>query len=109
MTNHSNDADSNKGAVEQDRPEQDTNTSMSAQLPHRNENPVVKQHDTDFPEPGETPEHSGEPGSDALLNRDAGCEKRAGSANPEGQKQEQDPGQRQKQNQGGKEDDPLAA
>jgi hypothetical protein len=108
MPNDSNDADGNKGAVEQDRPEQETNTSLSAQLPHRNQNPVIKQHDTDYPEPGENAEHSGEARAEGLLDRDQGCEKRDGGGNPEGQ-QDQEPGQRQKQNQGGKKDDPLAA
>jgi hypothetical protein len=55
------DSFANKGAVEQDSPEQETNTSLSGQLPHRTENPLVKSNDTDFPEPGENPEHSGEP------------------------------------------------
>jgi hypothetical protein len=54
------DQDAGKGAVEQDTPEQDTNTSMAGQLPHRNQNPLVKSSDTDFPEPGENEEHSGE-------------------------------------------------
>jgi len=49
------------GAVEQDKPGQKTNTSMAGQLPHRTENPLVKSSDTDFPEPGENEEHSGEP------------------------------------------------
>ena len=48
------------GAVEQDSPEQETNTSMAGQLPHRTENPLVKSSDSDMPEPGESPEHSGE-------------------------------------------------
>jgi len=36
-------------------------TSMAGQLGHRDEDPLIKSSDTDFPEPGETPEHSGEP------------------------------------------------
>ena len=63
------DQDAGKGAVEQDSPQQETNTSLQGQLPHRNENPLVKSRDTDFPEPGENPEHSGEP-EDAGLTRD---------------------------------------
>jgi hypothetical protein len=57
----SKDQDCGKGAVEQDEPGQSTNTSMQGQLGHRTENPLVKSNDTDFPEPGENPEHSGEP------------------------------------------------
>ncbi len=60
------DQDAGKGAVEQDKPGQPTNTSMSGQLPHRTENPLVKAEDTDFPEPGENPEHTGEPEADGL-------------------------------------------
>ena len=62
------DPDANKGAVEQDQPGQPTNTSLQGQLPHRNENPLVKSRDTDFPEPGENEEHSGEPEEDGLTS-----------------------------------------
>jgi hypothetical protein len=56
------DQDRGKGAVEQDRPEkQPGNTSMQGQLGHRDQNPLLKSSDTDFPEPGGSPEHSGEP------------------------------------------------
>ncbi len=66
MTNNekqktTNDPDGSKGAVEQNSPNQSTNTSMEGQLPHRTSNSIVKSSDTDFPEPGENPEHSGEP------------------------------------------------
>jgi hypothetical protein len=107
MTQLNRDADLNKGAVEQHRPSQDTNTSMQGQLPHREQNPTIKAQDTDYPEPGETPEHSGEPQGSSLLNRDAGCGKP--DVSPEGETQDQDPGNRQKRNQAEKEDDPLAA
>ncbi|HVZ17594.1 MAG TPA: hypothetical protein VG897_10785 [Terriglobales bacterium] len=60
------DSFAHKGAVEQDSPEQETNTSLRGQLPHRHENPLVKSRDTDFPEPGENPEHSGEPEEEGL-------------------------------------------
>jgi hypothetical protein len=109
MSHFENDPDRGKGAVEQDRPSQETNTSLQGQLPHRHENSAVKQQDTDFPEPGETPEHSGEPRAPGLLDRDQGCEKRERGGNPAGQAQDQQPGQQQKQNQGGNKDDPLAA
>jgi hypothetical protein len=56
------DQDRSKGAVEHDRPEEDPgNTSMQGQLGHRDQNSMLKSSDTDFPEPGENAEHSGEP------------------------------------------------
>jgi hypothetical protein len=55
------DQDSAKGAVEQNDRDEPTNTSFDGQLGHRGEDPLVKGFDTDFPEPGENPEHSGEP------------------------------------------------
>jgi hypothetical protein len=56
------DQDRGKGAVEQDKPEaQPGNTSMQGQLGHRDQDPMLKSSDTDFPEPGEGAEHSGEP------------------------------------------------
>lgn len=59
MAGHQNsgDQDAHKGAVEGD---DRTNTSMAGQNPHRTDNPAVKANDTDFPEPGNNPEHSGE-------------------------------------------------
>jgi hypothetical protein len=67
VTDHKEkDSFAHKGAVEQDSPEQETNTSLSGQLPHRNEVPLVKANDTDFPEPGENEEHSGEPENEGL-------------------------------------------
>lgn len=53
-----NDQDRFKGAVEETETD---NTSMSGQLGHRDQDPMLKSADTDFPEPGENPEHSGEP------------------------------------------------
>ena len=57
-----NDQDRDKGAVEQEDPKQSGNTNFPGQLGHRGTDPMVKDYDTDFPEPGENPEHSGEPG-----------------------------------------------
>lgn len=55
------DQDRGKGAVEQDRPQEPPgNTSMQGQLGHRDQDPLLKSSDTDFPEPGASPEHSGE-------------------------------------------------
>jgi hypothetical protein len=61
MKNDYNDADVSKGAVEQDKPGQPNNTSMRDQLPHRPNDKLISGNDSDFPEPGENPEHSGEP------------------------------------------------
>jgi len=54
------DQDLEKGAVEQDERTQKGNTSMKGQLGHRDQDPMLKAADTDFPEPGENPEHTGE-------------------------------------------------
>ena len=54
------DQDRGKGAVEQDKPQQKGNTSMPGQLGHRDQDPLLKSSDSDFPEPGTSPEHSGE-------------------------------------------------
>jgi len=55
------DQDRSKGAVEEDWRDQSDNTSMQGQLGHRDQDPLLKSADTDFPEPGGGPEHSGEP------------------------------------------------
>jgi len=49
-----------EGAVEQDKPGQSDNASMTGQMGHRNKPTDLDSLDTDFPEPGENPEHSGE-------------------------------------------------
>jgi hypothetical protein len=54
------DQDRGKGAVEQDKPKQTGNTSMGGQLGHRDQDPMLKSSDSDFPEPSAGPEHSGE-------------------------------------------------
>jgi hypothetical protein len=54
------DNDLHKGAVEDDQPQQEHNTSLRGQLGHRNQDEMLKDNDTDYPEPGENPEHSGE-------------------------------------------------
>jgi len=55
------DQDRFKGALEKEDKNQTGNTSMQGQLGHRDQDPMLKAADTDFPEPGENPEHSGEP------------------------------------------------
>lgn len=96
------DEDVGKGAVEQDRPDQPTNVSMAGQSGHRDQNPLLKSSDSDYPEPGQNEEHSGEAQDHDQLADDSGC-------NPEGTTQDQDPGFRQKENQNKSKEDPLAA
>ena len=60
-----NDQDTRKGAVEDDSPETarkrpPSQTSLSGQLGHRDQDELLKDNDTDFPEPGAREEHSGE-------------------------------------------------
>jgi hypothetical protein len=57
-----NDPDRAKGAVEAEEHHHDGNIGLEEQLGHRDQDPRMKGADTDFPEPGENPEHSGEPG-----------------------------------------------
>jgi len=52
------DSDRGKGSLEPDERHQASNNSMKGQLPHRNQDPIIQGADTDFPEPGESPEHS---------------------------------------------------
>lgn len=96
-----------KGAVEQDRPEQATNTSMQGQMGHRNKPTAADTFDTDFPEPGENVEHTGERIAKSQDKNDR--DQPQDSTNPEAEEQDMDPGQRQKQNQNDIEEDPLAA
>jgi hypothetical protein len=88
------DSDLHKGAVESDKPREKTNNSLPGQLVHRPKAEMINGQDTDFPEPGGNPEHSGEPEE---------------KINPEGVTQDQDPGHRQKQNQNDRREDPLAS
>ena len=62
------DQDREKGAVEQDERTQTGNTSMKGQLGHRDQDPMLKAADSDFPEPGENPEHTG--GVEAINEHD---------------------------------------
>jgi hypothetical protein len=55
-----NDPDRAKGAVETEEDDHDGNLGLSEQLGHRDQDPQIKNADTDFPEPGNSPEHSGE-------------------------------------------------
>jgi hypothetical protein len=94
---NSRDEDAGKGAVEQDRPGQDTNVSFAGQMGHRDQNSLLKSSDSDFPEPGQNEEHTGEPQGPNELTRDtkAVC-------------QDETPGSQQKENQNKEKNDPLA-
>jgi len=63
MTNSITDQDLAKGATETENHETPGNVGLQQQLGHRDQDPMLKDADTDFPEPGENPEHSGEPQS----------------------------------------------
>jgi hypothetical protein len=55
------DSDAHKGAVEEtSRPSRNSDPNLYDQLGHRDEDEMLKDADTDFPEPGSSPEHSGE-------------------------------------------------
>ena len=95
-----------KGAVEQDRPGQKTNTSLTGQIGHRNKGPILDTHDTDFPEPGQSPEHTGEPMEREQNNERERLERDADQVQDA---DDQEPGQRQRRNQNDQKDDPLAA
>ncbi len=97
------DEDAGKGAVEQNRPNDPTNLSFSGQNAHRDQDPLLKSNDTDFPERGQNEEHTGEPqGRDQLRGDTTACD-------PESATQDQEPGFRQKENQNKSKDDSLAA
>jgi hypothetical protein len=56
------DSDFHKGAVEEETSEPSTNvdSNLQGQLGHRDQDEMLKDADSDFPEPGSSPEHSGE-------------------------------------------------
>lgn len=56
------DQDFAKGAIETENHQlHDGNIGLQGQLGHRDQDPMLKDADSDFPEPGQNPEHSGEP------------------------------------------------
>jgi hypothetical protein len=61
VTYSKRDPDKSKGATETDGREVPGNVGMEEQLGHRDQDPLIKDADSDFPEPGSNPEHSGEP------------------------------------------------
>jgi hypothetical protein len=54
-----NDPDRAKGATESEEHHHDGNAGLAEQLGHRDQDPILKDADTDFPEPGNNAEHSG--------------------------------------------------
>jgi hypothetical protein len=56
------DSDIHKGAVEEEisTPSTSGDPNLQGQLGHRDQEEMLKDADTDFPEPGSSPEHSGE-------------------------------------------------
>jgi hypothetical protein len=55
------DQDEAKGATEAEDPKNSGNVGLQGQLGHRDQDSMLKDADSDFPEPGQSPEHSGEP------------------------------------------------
>ena len=65
MTEIKRDQDQSKGAIEDDGHGPRGNVGLQGQLGHRDQNSLIKDADSDFPEPGLSPEHSGEPEENA--------------------------------------------
>jgi hypothetical protein len=59
MAETKKDQDAQKGASEVEH-NKDGNIGLVKQLGHRDQDPLIKDADSDFPEPGPNPEHSGE-------------------------------------------------
>ena len=60
MAENRPDQDTAKGATETEDHKIAGNIGLQQQLGHRDQDPMLKGSDTDFPEPGENPEHTGE-------------------------------------------------
>ncbi len=67
---NAHDEDAGKGAVEQDDRSETTNVSITGQVGHRDQDPLLKSSNSDFPEPGQNEEHTGEPHTRNDLQRD---------------------------------------
>ncbi|HLZ43598.1 MAG TPA: hypothetical protein VKQ11_21710 [Candidatus Sulfotelmatobacter sp.] len=61
MAHNEPDQDLEKGAIETEDHKGEGNAGLQGQLGHRDQDPMLKDADSDFPEPGQNPEHSGEP------------------------------------------------
>jgi hypothetical protein len=62
---HHNDNDLRKGAVEEETPSDPAkrppaDNRLGGQLSHRESDDLIKEADSDFPEPGSNPEHTGQ-------------------------------------------------
>ncbi len=113
LRNAAHDPFHNKGAVEQDRPGQPTNTDgLRGQNDHRDQRPIKKGSDTDFPEPGSSPEYSMQKQENQPEQEDRDSKLHPATdpdGNAKGRLNDQDPGHAQKRNQNDKKDDSLAA
>ena len=63
MPHNTRDEDETKGATEDDEHATSGNVGLEKQLGHRDQDPMLKDNDTDFPEPDAVEEHTGKPGS----------------------------------------------
>jgi len=61
MPQNNHDQDTAKGATETENHQGAGNIGLQNQLGHRDQDPMLKDADSDFPEPGLNPEHSGGP------------------------------------------------
>lgn len=61
MAQNKPDQDAAKGAQETDDRAVPGNAGLQGQLGHRDQESMIKDADSDYPEPGQNPEHSGEP------------------------------------------------
>ena len=59
MVDPTEDQDTAKGATETEDHKIPGNIGLQQQLGHRDQDPMIKGADSDFPEPGENPEHTG--------------------------------------------------
>ena len=110
MRSTNDDPDGGKGAVAQDRPGQPNNTAdFNEQIDHRDQRPIKKDNDTDFPEPGNNPEYSMQKQDDPKKQGDKLHPNNDPDGNAPAEEVDQDPGERQKQNQNDKKNDDLAA
>ena len=58
MPKRKRDQDKSKGATEEAENKGSGNKALEEQLGHRDQDPLLKDADSDFPEPGGSPEHS---------------------------------------------------
>ena len=71
MSYNKRDQDQSKGATEDTDHRDPGNAGMEGQLGHRDQDSRIKGSDSDFPEPGGNPEHSGQPEEPARRTRSA--------------------------------------